>query len=122
MLKRVPSDDVESPWSSKRSRTTGPESILALGRSVAGIGKAIETVFAPKKSSAMSPTKKVEAARTMALEDMNQGYLDASERTRLHILFGRDTTTADAYISDGDAMLRVEIGRELLNPTQNFNY
>ncbi|KAJ7196895.1 hypothetical protein B0H12DRAFT_1245175 [Mycena haematopus] len=29
-LKRVPSSDAEAPWSSKRTRTTGPESILAL--------------------------------------------------------------------------------------------
>jgi hypothetical protein len=70
----------------------------------------------------MSPTKKVAAARQMVLEDFNNGYLMGDERTRLHILFGRDTTAADAYISDGDALMRVETGRELLNPTQNFNY
>jgi hypothetical protein len=70
----------------------------------------------------MSPTKKVAAARKMALQDMNNGYLMSDERTRLHILFGWDTTAADAYISDDDALLWADIGRELLNPTQNFNY
>ncbi|KAJ7182313.1 hypothetical protein C8R43DRAFT_940469 [Mycena crocata] len=122
-LKRSPAD-VEVPWSSsKRSRVTGPESILALGRSVEGIGKVIETVLAPPKaSSAISPTKKVATARAMALDDMNNGYILADERTCLHILFGRDTTAADAYISDEDALLRAAIGRELLAPTQMFNY
>ncbi|KAJ7456345.1 hypothetical protein B0H11DRAFT_2244024 [Mycena galericulata] len=120
-LKRVPSDDVEVPWSNKRTRTTGPESILALGRSVDGIGKVITTVFAPQKSSAMSPTKKVEAARKLALEDMDGGYIAALDRTRLNILFGRDTSAADAYISDADPFLRAATAQELLNPTLNYN-
>ncbi|KAJ6466636.1 hypothetical protein DFH09DRAFT_1345881 [Mycena vulgaris] len=124
--KRSAPDDSEPPWSSKRAKTTGPESILALGRSVDGIGKVISTVFAPPpKSSAMSPTKKVEMARKLALEDMRGGYIMPDERTRLNILFGRDTSAADAYISDDDAFLRAETGRELLNqlnPPQNFNF
>jgi hypothetical protein len=86
----------------------------------------ISTVFAPPpKSSAMSPTKKVEMARKLALEDMHGGYIMSDERTRLNILFGRDTSAADAYISDEDAFLRAETGRELLNqlnPPQNFNF
>jgi hypothetical protein len=121
-LKRSPSDDVEAPLSSKRSKITGPESILALGRSVEGIGKVIETVLAPPKSSAISPTKKVEAARKMAMADLEEGYISAGESTCLHILFGRDVTAADAYISDETPLGRAEIGRELINPTQNFNY
>jgi hypothetical protein len=121
-LKRAAAENVEAPWSSKRSRTTGPDSILALGRSVDGIGKVIENVFAPKKSSAMSPTKKVAAARKLALEDADGGYIAASDRTRLNILFGRDTTAADAYISDEDPFLRAETAHELLNPTQNYQY
>ncbi|KAJ7488666.1 hypothetical protein B0H11DRAFT_2229853 [Mycena galericulata] len=97
--------------------------ILALGLSVDGIGKVIETVFAPPpKSSAMSPTKKFETARKLALQDMHGGYIMSDEHTRLNILFGRDTSAADAYILDGDPFLRAETGRELLNPTQNFNY
>ncbi|KAJ7911409.1 hypothetical protein B0H13DRAFT_2328375 [Mycena leptocephala] len=82
-------------------RTTGPESIMALGRSVAGIGKVIETVFAPPKSSAMSPTKKVEVARRMALEDMNTGFLMSDERTRLLILFRRDKTCSGSSFELG---------------------
>ncbi|KAJ7913685.1 hypothetical protein B0H13DRAFT_1873672 [Mycena leptocephala] len=121
-LKRAADEDVDGPWSSKRSWTTGPESILALGRSVDGIGKVIENVFAPKKSSAMSPTKKVAVARKLALEDAGGGYITASDRTRLKILFGRDTTAADAYISDEDPLLRAETAHELLNPTQNYQY
>ncbi|KAJ6594784.1 hypothetical protein B0H19DRAFT_1225805 [Mycena capillaripes] len=120
-LKRTAAEDVE-PWSGKRSRTTGPESILALGRSVDGIRKVLENVFAPKKSSAMSPTKKVAVARKLALEDADGGYIAASDRTRLNILFGRDTTAADAYISDEDPFLRAETAHELLNPTQNYQY
>ncbi|KAJ6613862.1 hypothetical protein B0H10DRAFT_2221833 [Mycena sp. CBHHK59/15] len=45
--KCMPSDNIEAPWSNKRTRTTGPESILALGRSVEGIGKVMATVFIP---------------------------------------------------------------------------
>ncbi|KAJ7635595.1 hypothetical protein DFH06DRAFT_1436225 [Mycena polygramma] len=121
-LKRAPVD-VDVPWStSKRSRVSGPESIMALGRSVEGIGRVIETVLAPPKSSSMSPTKKVTTARAMALEDMDNLVITPDERTRLHILFGRDVTAADAYISDADPRLRAAIATELLNPTQNFNY
>jgi hypothetical protein len=121
-LKRAAIEDVDGPWSSKRSWTTGPESILALGRSVDSIGKVIENVFALTKSSAMSPTKKVAVARKLALEDANGGYITASDRTCLNILFGRDTTAADAYISDEDPFLRAETAHELLNPTQNYQY
>ncbi|KAJ6505137.1 hypothetical protein C8R45DRAFT_1090879 [Mycena sanguinolenta] len=116
-MKRTASDDIEPPWSNKRNRgAMGPESLLALGRSVDGIGRVIATVLAPKVSSAMSPTKKVENARNLAREDAENGYLSGAERTKLHILFGRDTTAADAYISDDDAFTRADIGRELLNP------
>ncbi|KAJ7015948.1 hypothetical protein C8F04DRAFT_1356370 [Mycena alexandri] len=118
--KKRPSSDVEAPWSNKQTRTTGPESIMALGRSVEGIGKVIETVFAPKTSSAMSPPRKVQEARRMALEDFRGGYIVAEEHTRLNILFGRDISTADAYIADQDPFLRAETGRELLNPTPSF--
>ncbi|KAJ6617499.1 hypothetical protein B0H10DRAFT_1948221 [Mycena sp. CBHHK59/15] len=119
-------DDIEPPWSSKHSKTMGSESILALGRSIDGIGKVISTVFTPPpKSSAMSPTKKVETARKLALEDMHGGYIMLDERTWLNILFRRDTSAADAYISDDDPFLRAETGRELLNqlnPVPNFNF
>ncbi|KAJ7887825.1 hypothetical protein B0H14DRAFT_3719427 [Mycena olivaceomarginata] len=98
-LKRPLSHEVDSPWSNKRSRMTGPESILALSCSVAGVGSVIESVFAPQKSSAMSPTKKVQVARKLALEDMN-----------------------DAYITDEDPILRADVARELLNPAQNFGF
>ncbi|KAJ7762921.1 hypothetical protein B0H16DRAFT_1883827 [Mycena metata] len=110
-IKRPSSDNVESPWSSKRSRTTGPESIMALGRSVEGIGRVIESVFAPKTSSAMSPTKKVKKARDLALADYRAGYILFDERTRLNILFGRDISAADPYIADEDPSLRAETGR-----------
>ncbi|KAF7358198.1 Myb-like domain-containing protein [Mycena venus] len=120
--KRPLSQEVDSPWSNKRSRVTGPESILALSHSVAGVGNVIESVFAQHKSSAMSPTKKVQAARKLALEDMNNGYIMSDERTRLSILFGRDTSAADAYIADEDPILWADVARELLNPTQNFSF
>ncbi|KAJ7039986.1 hypothetical protein C8F04DRAFT_1178338 [Mycena alexandri] len=113
--------DVESPWSSKRSCATGPESIMALGRSVEGIGKVLETVFTtPKASSAMSPTKKNKVARDLALDDYRAGWIMSDERTRLNIFFGRDISAADAYIADEDPSLRAETGRELLNPTPLF--
>jgi hypothetical protein len=118
-LKRAAIEDVDGPWSSKRSRTTGPESILALGRSIDGIGKVIENVFAPTKSSVMSLTKKVAVARKLAA---NGGYITALDRTCLNILFGWDTTAADAYISDEDPFLLAETAHELLNPTQNYQY
>ncbi|KAJ6609509.1 hypothetical protein B0H10DRAFT_2193813 [Mycena sp. CBHHK59/15] len=119
-LKCMPSDNGEAPWSNKHTRTTGPKSILALGRSFEGIGKVMATVFALQKSSAMSPTKKVEVARKMALDNMKNGYLSSEEHTRLNILFGRDTTAADAYIADDDAFLHVDTEHELLNPTPMF--
>ncbi|KAJ7756800.1 hypothetical protein DFH07DRAFT_1026958 [Mycena maculata] len=117
VLKRNTSSHDNSPWSNKRTRTTGSESILTLGRSVEGIGKVMATVFAPHKLSAMSPTEKVEAACKMATEDMTNGFLSPSERTRLNILFGRDTTAADAYIADDDALLCIATAHELLNCT-----
>ncbi|KAJ6597995.1 hypothetical protein B0H10DRAFT_2324524, partial [Mycena sp. CBHHK59/15] len=119
-LKHVQSDDSEAPWSNKRTRTTGPKSILAIGHSVDGIGKVIATVFAPHKSSAMSLTKKVEAARKLALKDMDGGYIGVAERTRVNILFWCDTSAADAYISDEDPFLRAATAQELLNPTPMF--
>ncbi|KAJ6630034.1 hypothetical protein B0H10DRAFT_1939275 [Mycena sp. CBHHK59/15] len=119
-LKCMPSDDVKAPWSNKHTRTTGPESILAFGRSVEGIGKVMAAVFAPQKSSAMSPMKKIEVARKMALDNMKNGYHSSEECTRLNILFGWDTTAADAYIADDDAFLHADTARELLNPTLMF--
>ncbi|KAJ7773718.1 hypothetical protein DFH07DRAFT_990330 [Mycena maculata] len=118
VLKRNASSDDNSPWSNKRTRTTGPESILALGHSVEGIGKVMVTVFAPHKSSAMSPTKKLRPLAKWPL--MTNGFLLPSERTRLNILFGRDTTAADAYIADDDALLRIATAHELLNPTPMY--
>ncbi|KAJ6538066.1 hypothetical protein B0H19DRAFT_1079142 [Mycena capillaripes] len=121
-LKRPLSRKVDLPWSNKRSRVTGPELILALSRSVAGVGNVIKNVFAQQKSSAMSPTKKVQAAQKLALEDMNGEYIMSDERTRLSILFGRDNSAADAYIADEDPVLWADVARELLNPTQNFGF
>jgi hypothetical protein len=54
----------------------------------------------------MSPTKKVETACKLALEDMRGGYIMSDKRTQLNILFGCDTSAADAYISDDDPFLR----------------
>ncbi|KAJ6619580.1 hypothetical protein B0H10DRAFT_1946634 [Mycena sp. CBHHK59/15] len=119
-LKCMPSDDVKAHWSNKCTRTMGPESILALGCSVAGIGKVMATVFALQKSSAMSPRKKVKVARKMALDNMKNGYLLSEERMCLNILFGWDTMAADDYIADDDAVLCVDTARELLNLSPMF--
>ncbi|KAJ6628208.1 hypothetical protein B0H10DRAFT_2429014 [Mycena sp. CBHHK59/15] len=39
-LKRAASDELQAPWSTKRSRTSGPDVILALGGSVDQVGEA----------------------------------------------------------------------------------
>ncbi|KAJ6565052.1 hypothetical protein B0H10DRAFT_1965899 [Mycena sp. CBHHK59/15] len=81
-LKGMPSDDVEARWSNKCTRTTGPESILALGRSVEGIRKVMAAVFAPQKSSAMSPTKKVEVAHAYIANDDTFLRVDTAPQPR----------------------------------------
>ncbi|KAJ6601683.1 hypothetical protein B0H10DRAFT_2196129 [Mycena sp. CBHHK59/15] len=81
--KRSATNDIEPPWSSKHGKTTGLESILALGCSVDGIGKVIETVFAPplwKKGFvrwwtevvSRSCRQSVEACREMAISDESE--------------------------------------------------
>ncbi|KAJ7692698.1 hypothetical protein B0H17DRAFT_1200279 [Mycena rosella] len=123
-VSRAPAS-IHSCTLSTGSKRSAPDDIEP-PHSVDGIGKVISAIFAlPPKFSAMSPTKKVETARKLALEDMHGGYIMSDERTRLNILFGRDTSAADAYISDGDPFLRAETGRELLNqlnPMPNFNF
>lgn len=95
-LKRPASDEFEAPCSGKRNRVSGPEAILHLIRSVDGIGNVIRECFMPKSSSAISPTKKISQAWTLAMEDMKNGYIHAGERTQLSSLFGRNVTAADA--------------------------
>ncbi|KAJ6571052.1 hypothetical protein B0H19DRAFT_1255053 [Mycena capillaripes] len=116
-LKRPTPDEFEAPWSGKRNRVSGPEAILHLSRSVDGIGNVLRECFMPKSSSAISPTKKISQARTLAMEDMKNGYILAGERTQLSILFGRDVTAADAYIAEDDGFNRADVAHALLNPT-----
>ncbi|KAK6984453.1 hypothetical protein R3P38DRAFT_3332815 [Favolaschia claudopus] len=124
--KRPFSDDSDSatPWSNKRGRTSGPDALLFLGRSVQSVGMSIEKSFAQRESSAMSPTKKIKLARNLLMEDLAAGYITPLERTRLSIMFGRDVYAADAYAADDEGELRAGVGRELLDPTpkNSFDY
>ncbi|KAJ7784172.1 hypothetical protein B0H16DRAFT_1708911 [Mycena metata] len=74
-VKRSASDDIQTPWSAKRGKTSGPDAILSLGRSVDNIGSALRDCFMPKESSAVSPTKQVSKAQKIAAEDMEAGWL-----------------------------------------------
>ncbi|KAK6996169.1 hypothetical protein R3P38DRAFT_3222765 [Favolaschia claudopus] len=79
-LKRASPDEVASPWSGKRTKVTGPESL-------------------------------------MAEEDLESFLISVDEETDLHILFGRDTSAADAYITAVDPMKRIRIAKALLRAT-----
>jgi hypothetical protein len=65
-MKRSASDEFQTPWNSKRGKTSGPDVILSLGKSVDNIGSAFHDCFMPKESSAVSPTKQVMKARQIA--------------------------------------------------------
>ncbi|KAJ7732385.1 hypothetical protein B0H14DRAFT_2639868 [Mycena olivaceomarginata] len=73
-LKRAASDETDTPWSSKRTKTTGPEAIMFLGRGVMDIGGALRECFGTK-SSGLSPTKKLGQARKLAEEDVKNNYI-----------------------------------------------
>ncbi|KAJ7884325.1 hypothetical protein B0H14DRAFT_3857120 [Mycena olivaceomarginata] len=112
-LKRAASDETDTPWSSKRTKTTGPEAIMFLGRGVMDIGGALQECFGTK-SSGLSPTKKLGQARKLAEEDVKNNYISSDVRLRLSLLFGRDISAADAYIAESDGYSRADLARILL--------
>jgi hypothetical protein len=54
----------------------------------------------PQKSSAISPTKQVERARQMAVDDQESGSLTSRERAILNLIFTRDPKVADVYVAE----------------------
>ncbi|KAJ7146792.1 hypothetical protein C8R44DRAFT_724517 [Mycena epipterygia] len=109
-LKRAASDDDELPWGNKRSRITGPESILMLARSVNSVGGAVCECFAPKAS----PSKKIAAARQLAMQDMCDGFIPSETRTHLSLKFAHDPAAADAYLAEETGFDRADMAQVLL--------
>ncbi|KAJ7131952.1 hypothetical protein C8R46DRAFT_1105193 [Mycena filopes] len=107
--KRNAPDDTPTPWSGKRAKTSGPDAIMSLGKSVDNIGSALRDCFMPKESSAVSPTKQVTRARKIAEEDMELGVITDEQRAILSLIFGGDHKTADAYVAE-----KTEAGRYTL--------
>ncbi|KAJ6611040.1 hypothetical protein B0H10DRAFT_2224517 [Mycena sp. CBHHK59/15] len=58
-VKRTASDEFQTPWTTKKGKTSGVDALLAM------------------KSSAVSPTKQVECARQLAIDDQEAGAADA---------------------------------------------
>ncbi|KAJ7826342.1 hypothetical protein B0H13DRAFT_2374449 [Mycena leptocephala] len=102
-MKRSASDEFQTPWTSKRGKTSGPDVILSLGKSVDNIGNALRDCFMPKESSALSPTKQVSKARQIAEEDADACLIDDEQRAMLSLIFGSDPKSADAYIAERTA-------------------
>ncbi|KAJ7248080.1 hypothetical protein C8J57DRAFT_1358697 [Mycena rebaudengoi] len=109
-LKRTASDDDELPWGNKRSKLSGPESILMLARSVNSVGGAVRECFAPKAS----PSKKLAAARKLAMQDMRDGFIPSETRTRLSLKFAHDPAAADAYLAEETGLDRADMAQILL--------
>ncbi|KAJ7318485.1 hypothetical protein DFH08DRAFT_942564 [Mycena albidolilacea] len=99
-VKRSASDEFQTPWTAKRGKTTGADVLLSMGGSVDRVGNAIRDCFMPQKSSVVSPTKQLERARQMALDDQEAGNLMSRERAMLNLIFTRDTKAADAYVAE----------------------
>ncbi|KAJ7715482.1 hypothetical protein B0H16DRAFT_869997 [Mycena metata] len=109
-VKRSAPEDAQTSWSAaKRGKTSGPDAILSLGKSVDNIGSALRDCFMPKESSAVSPTKQVSKARQIAENDMEAGSITDEERAILSLIFGGDSKTADAYVAE-----KSEAGRKTL--------
>ncbi|KAJ7723656.1 hypothetical protein B0H16DRAFT_1786885 [Mycena metata] len=101
---------MRTSWSAaKRSKMSGPDAILSLGKSVDNIGSALCDCFMPKESSAVSPTKQVSKARQIAENNMEAGSITDEERAILSLIFGGDSKTADAYVAE-----KSEAGRKTL--------
>ncbi|KAJ7707905.1 hypothetical protein B0H16DRAFT_1633410, partial [Mycena metata] len=79
-------DDVVTLWTGKRTKTSGPDAIMALGN------------FMPKESSAVSPTKQVSRAHAIAEEDMDLGYISDEQHAILSLIFGGDPKAADVHL------------------------
>ncbi|KAJ7264315.1 hypothetical protein C8J57DRAFT_1718726 [Mycena rebaudengoi] len=83
-VKRAASDEFETPWTAKRGKTTGADALLAIGGSVDRI----------------SPTKQIEHARQLAIDDQEAGILSSRERALLNLIFTKDNKAADAYVAE----------------------
>ncbi|KAJ3994543.1 hypothetical protein F5050DRAFT_1773367 [Lentinula boryana] len=105
LMKRPASDvdEFESPWGAKRGKYTGPEAIFSLSQSVQSVGNAIrDSMPVPKKSSAMSPTKKIEMACALLREDRRNFIITWDQSMELIIIFGQSSTAAGVYMSGQD--------------------
>ncbi|KAJ3926908.1 MAG: hypothetical protein NXY57DRAFT_1109700 [Lentinula lateritia] len=107
--------DTPTPWSSKRVRLTGPETIHSLGQSVHGISDMLRNIFGTtSKSTALSPSKKLAIARQRIKEDVQGFYISDDQATDLKILFARDNAAADAYGAEEDPVDCAKIAAKLL--------
>ncbi|KAJ7163342.1 hypothetical protein C8R46DRAFT_1222108 [Mycena filopes] len=113
-VKRVASDELQTPWATKRGKTSGADALLAIGGSVERVGDAIRDCFMPQKSSAVSPTKQIERARQLAIEDQELGVLTSRERATLNLIFTKDSKAADAYVAEKTSEGRSELADILI--------
>ncbi|KAJ6496271.1 hypothetical protein C8R45DRAFT_1132325 [Mycena sanguinolenta] len=112
-LKCAASDETDTPWSNKRTRTTGPDAIMFLGRGVMDIGGALQECFGTK-SSGLFPTKKVSRARSLAVQDEQSGFISTDARLRLSLLFACDVASADAYVAENNSYSRSDLAQILV--------
>ncbi|KAJ7752290.1 hypothetical protein B0H16DRAFT_1837358 [Mycena metata] len=114
-VKRSTPDDVVTLWTGKHTKTSGPDVIMALGKSLNNVSGALRNCFMPKESSAVSPTKQVSRARAIAEEDMDLGYISDEQHAILSLIFGGDPKAADAYVAEKAAAGRLTLTKILVN-------
>jgi hypothetical protein len=114
-VKRPTPDDTPVPWeANKRTRTSGPDAIRGMSRSLDGMTEAMLTCFAPKNSTTRSPSKIEESARELAKKDCDDRHISADTRRKLGILFASDLAAAKAYAAEPDPFERAETADLLL--------
>ncbi|KAJ7024234.1 hypothetical protein C8F04DRAFT_1192653 [Mycena alexandri] len=113
-VKRAASDELQTPWTAKKGKTSGPDALLAIGGSVERVSDAIRECFKPQKSSAVSLTKQIERARQLAIEDQELGTLTPRERATLNLIFSKDSRAADAYVAERTAADRAQLAEILI--------
>ncbi|KAJ6614350.1 hypothetical protein B0H10DRAFT_2221360 [Mycena sp. CBHHK59/15] len=88
-VKHTALDEFQTPWTTKKGKM-------------------------PQKSSAVSPTKQVECARQLAIDDQEAGVLSSWDRATLSLIFSRDSKAADVYVAEKTADGRSVLAEILL--------
>ncbi|KAJ6594902.1 hypothetical protein B0H19DRAFT_1247533 [Mycena capillaripes] len=99
-VKRTALDEFQTPWTAKKGKTSGADVLLSIGRSIDRIGNTIRDCFTPQKSSAVSPTKQIERACNLAVDDQAAGSLTSQKCATLNLIFSKDPKAADTYVAE----------------------